>query len=227
MTQAIIVSHGQPSDPQIGEAEIAALARSVSAYCDFSVSGVTLASPGALEAQMDLEPDAVVYPMFMTNGWFTRVELPRRIGDRAVRILPPFGTDPALAPAVAKYLTSLCHARGWDIGDVGLAILGHGSGRSDAVARETFNFVEAVKTDFEPARLTVGFVEQDPPLSEALDDLGPKSFILPFFAARRGHVLDDIPQAAAKKSYCGHILEPVGLLDFCSEMIAHKLAKAI
>lgn len=227
MTQAIIVSHGQPSDPQIGEAEIAALARSVSAYCDFSVSGVTLASPGALEAQLDLDPDTVVYPMFMANGWFTRTELPRRIGGRAVRILPPFGTDPALAPAVARYLISLCQARGWGNSDVGLAILGHGSGRSDAVARETFNFAKAVMTDFEPRYLTVGFVEQDPPLTQALDGLGPKSFALPFFSARRGHVLDDIPQAAAKMSYCGHILEPVGLLAFIPQMVARQLAKAI
>lgn len=46
---ALIVSHGQPSDPDVGEAEIAALAAAVAAHLpEAHIEGVTLAAEGRL-----------------------------------------------------------------------------------------------------------------------------------------------------------------------------------
>ena len=79
---ALIVSHGQPSDPDVGEAEIAALAAAVAAHLpEARVEGVTLAAEGRIEALSADRPGVLIYPMFMADGWFTQVQLPKRLAD--------------------------------------------------------------------------------------------------------------------------------------------------
>ncbi|MGB1035492.1 MAG: hypothetical protein ACPGVS_10755, partial [Primorskyibacter sp.] len=49
---------------------------------------------------------------------------------------------------------------------------------------------------------------------------------LPFFAARRGHVREDLPQAATQAGFVGHMLDPLGLFDMVPGMIARSLMRA-
>src|SRR5262245_53897842 len=55
-----------------------------------------------------LSRDVIVYPLFLSDGYFTRVALPRlveqakgRDATRTIRILPPLGLEPALADVIA------------------------------------------------------------------------------------------------------------------------------
>ncbi|MGI9369235.1 MAG: cobalamin biosynthesis protein CbiX, partial [Ruegeria sp.] len=72
MPHALIVAHGQPSDPAPAEAALADFARQVdSAAKRVSVHSATLATPSRLEEVLSKLPDeTVIYPMFMANGWF-------------------------------------------------------------------------------------------------------------------------------------------------------------
>lgn len=83
--RALIVAHGQPSDPCPAEAALSRFAERVAAQlpAGWQVEAATLAAPGALEAALagagaGASP-LLVYPMFIADGWFTQVNLPARL----------------------------------------------------------------------------------------------------------------------------------------------------
>jgi sirohydrochlorin ferrochelatase len=221
---ALIVSHGQPSDPEIGEAEIAELAAAVQKYLpDAHVEGVTLATKGRIEALSAAHPGALIYPMFMADGWFTRVQLPKRLADGVGPQLVSFGMDCTLPMLAADWLRSVCvdHAR--IPSEIDLVITGHGSGKSWRVSEATHAFADRVAEAFQPNSLRCGFVEESPSLTDALSGLGETAICLPYFAAKRGHVLDDLPEAVAVSGFKGIVLDPIGLHPAVPKMIADAL----
>lgn len=226
--RAVIVSHGQPSEPEIGEAEIRTLAEAIVPFApDWDVRGATLAGPGALEAALAGAPDdLVVYPMFMADGWFTQDELPRRLGDAPARRLPPFGLDPALPGFAADWLKAEIASRGWSPATTRLFVAAHGSGRSKRPAEVTRAFAAALGAHLPLAETRCGFVEEEPYLADMARDLGQTSICLPFFAARRGHVLDDLPEALDEVGFAGIRLDPVGLHPGIPAFIARRLQAA-
>jgi len=214
---ALIVAHGQPSDPAPAAAELAALAERVAAHLPgWQVGAATLAEPGALAAAAGRLQAGVIFPMFMAGGWFTRVAIPARLAEAGIagwRVLEPFGCDPAvhdLARAV------VAEAGG---GDVILAA--HGSFKSSVpshIARHVAGLVAADRA----GRVAAGFIDQMPQLA-TLTGFGPGSICLPFFAAAGGHVTDDIPAALAEAGFQGRVLPPLGLDARVPELIARAI----
>lgn len=225
---AIIVSHGQPSDPDPAEATLAALAAEVArALPDWRITSATLAKPGALEAALTASgPHPLVYPLFMTAGWFTGDELRKRLRDRQADILPPLGLDPGLPEMVAEMLRATLAREGWQPGETRLFIAAHGSGRSRNSARDTQAFASALLQLIAFAEIRVGFVEEAPYLADVALDLGPKAICLPFFAASGGHVMDDIPEALDAAEYKGVALAPIGCAPEVTTLVARALETA-
>lgn len=225
---AIIVGHGQPSDPAPAETDLAGFAARVGAHLpDWQVIGATLAKPGALDAALAAcPPNPVVYPMFMSQGWFTQVQLVKRLGDRRARIAPPFGVDPGLPAMAADHLNRVLEAQGWTAGATRLFLAGHGSGRSPNAARDTRAFATALASHIGFAELRIGFVEEAPFLADAAQGLGAEAICLPFFAARLGHVIDDIPEALHQAGFTGLRLAPIGCADEAPALVATALMKA-
>lgn len=222
---AIIVGHGQPSDPDPAEADMADFAARVAADLPgWQILGTTLAKPGALDRALSAcPPGAVIYPMFMTHGWFTQVQLVRRLGDRPVRIAPPFGTDPALPALTARHLAHVIADHGWTTTETRLFLAAHGSGRSPDTARDTRAFGAALARHIALAEIRVGFVEEAPYLAEAAAGLGPRAICLPYFAARLGHVIMDIPEALDRADFKGLRLAPIGCLAEIPKLVAEFL----
>jgi sirohydrochlorin ferrochelatase len=221
---ALIVSHGQPSDPDVGEAEIAALASAVAANLpEARVEGVTLAAEGRIEALSADRPGALIYPMFMADGWFTQVQLPKRLADGVGPQLVSFGLDCTLPMLAANWLRQICTDHGFEPYGTDLVIAGHGSGKSRRVSEATRAFADRVAEDFRPRSVRCGFVEEEPSLTEALSGLGVDAICLPFFAAKRGHVLDDLPEAVEASGFQGIVLDPIGLHPDVPKMIADAL----
>ncbi|WP_425039422.1 sirohydrochlorin chelatase [Primorskyibacter sp. S187A] len=229
MRKALIVSHGQPSAPEVGQREIEAFAASVSAASDLlDVQGVSLAAPDALEAMVATLPEgAPLYPLFMADGWFTQVQLPKRLGTAPLHILPPFGGDPGLPEFVAGWLAKLTADTGPPAAERTLVVAGHGSGRSPRPAWVTRAFAASVQHMLPFAEVRTGFVEQPPSLEEVLSGLGPDDICLPFFATKRGHVLEDLPEAARAAGFIGHMLEPIGTHREMPRFIAHSIERAL
>ncbi len=224
--EALIVAHGQPSDPAPAETALAQLAARVQAHLPARrVGAATLAAPGALEAALQrLVPDGVVYPFFMADGIFVRRTLPERLGGHPARILPPLGRDPGLPALAAGHLRAECAARGWDAAAVTLLIAAHGSARGPRAAAAARDFGAALATLWPGPAPQYGFVEEAPFLAEAARGLTARTLCLPFFAAEGGHYREDVPDALVKAGFTGVLLPPLGQHRQVPELIGQALA---
>ncbi|WP_244614839.1 CbiX/SirB N-terminal domain-containing protein [Pukyongiella litopenaei] len=226
---AVIVSHGQPSEPDPPEAELAGLARQVAALLPGrDIRSATLAKPGALDAVLaDAGPAPLIYPLFMTDGWFTRSALPKRVGNPAAHILAPFGADPSLPALARDILAETLAGRGWRADDTCLVIAAHGSGRSRNSARATEAFAEALAALLRFREVRLGYVEEPPYLGDVVFDTGAQAICLPFFAASGGHVQEDLPEALNLAGFPGARLDPLGIHARVPQLIAAALARAM
>lgn len=223
---ALIVAHGQPSDPDPAEAEIAALAARVQALMpDWQVASATLAKPGALAHRVaQAGAEGVVYPLFMAGGWFTRTHLPERLakaGGAGWRIRAPFGED---AGVQALTVTLAREAgQGRDPADVDVLLAAHGSFRSPAPSNIAWRMANRIQAETGFHRVEAAFIDQTPQIAEVARRMRRGAFVLPFFAARGGHVIDDLPEALAEAGFDGTLLPPVGLDARVPALIAAAL----
>lgn len=106
---ALIVAHGQPSDPAPAEEDLRLIGHQVQQLMPgWKVATATLADPGALGRAIAGCPPTVVVPFFMADGWFTRTELPRRLmlaGVSGPQLLPAFGIWPEVAALARRIAT--------------------------------------------------------------------------------------------------------------------------
>ncbi|MBJ6373087.1 CbiX/SirB N-terminal domain-containing protein [Sedimentitalea arenosa] len=222
---AIIVSHGQPSEPDPAEAVLADLtARVAELMPGWRLASATLAKDGALDAAIsETGRDALVYPLFMTDGWFTQTTLPKRLDNPEAPILSPLGTDPALPALAADWLAQILDAHGWDAADTCLIVASHGSGKSRNSARDTERFVENLSARLKFGDTRIGYIEEAPFLGDVAFETGAKAICLPFFAAEGGHVTDDIPEALDLAEFPGLRLHPIGTHEAIPALIADAL----
>mgnify|MGYP005854373343 CR=1 FL=1 len=247
MTQtALLVAHGQPSDPEPAEAALSALAASVAAHLPgWRVVSATLAAEGRLSSALLRagHEGGLVYPMFMADGWFTRQHLPERLAkacraalfhsgscDRTGcgdargcgrwHCLPPFGLDPAVQNLALRVLHEAGVPPG---GEVLLAA--HGSGRSSAPSDVANAVAERLRQGLVLGRSEAAFIDQSPRLAD-VSGFGAEAVCLPFFAAEGEHVTDDLPSALAQAGFEGRILPPLGRDGRVPGLIAEALRSA-
>ncbi|MEM7317413.1 MAG: CbiX/SirB N-terminal domain-containing protein [Pseudomonadota bacterium] len=227
MKHALIVAHGQPSDPHPAEAALAQYAQMVQSQTNgLEVGSATLALPGQFEdALEDLHPAGVIYPLFMARGWFVTGALPKRMGAVSRTILDPLGTDPDLVTVASAALQHLCRDRGWEMADIDIVLAAHGSGRSRNPAKVANAFGQSLLDVAGAASVRVGFVEEDPTISHAARSLGHRSICLPFFACKGGHTTIDVPEALAVAKFAGPVTAVIGELPGASTLVARRISQ--
>ncbi len=229
---ALIVAHGQPSDPGPAAAEIAFLAAKVQALMPgWRIRSATLAEPDALAREVAAAGEVgLIYPLFMAGGWFTTTHLPAKLaeaGAAAWRILPPFGLDAGVQALTLTVAREAAARRGHAPADLPLLLAAHGSFRSAAPSEVAYAMADRLQAEAGFARVEAAFIDQSPRIVEAAADFPPGSLVLPFFAARGGHVIDDLPQALAEAGFQGDLLPPVGLDARVPGLIRHALRAAL
>jgi sirohydrochlorin ferrochelatase len=216
---ALIVAHGQPSDPRPLGAALEALAGKVEALLPgWQVGAATLAEPGAMADAVAGRSAGVVFPLFMTGGWFTRVQIPLRLAEAGAvgwTVLEPFGCDPALH--------DLCVTIAREVGATELILAAHGSFKSPVPSDIARHVARRIEAEAGVARVETGFIDQMPQLA-TLTGFGTRAVCLPFFAAEGGHVTDDIPLALTEAGFQGRILPPVGLDGRVPALIAAAIS---
>lgn len=225
---AIIVSHGQPSDPDPAEDVLAEFTSQIARLLKgWNVQSATLAKEGALEDAMQRAgAQPLIYPLFMTDGWFVRSALPARLGPQNCAILPPLGVDPSLPKLAASALVDTLDRQNWDAAETALLIASHGSGRSPNSARDTEVFAKALSLEISMKKITTGYVEQAPFFPDVAKEVPEQSICLPFFAAYGGHVREDIADGLSQARFKGPCLDPLGTLPGIHELIAASLHSA-
>lgn len=225
MTQAaLIITHGQPSEPDMAEAALAAVAAKVGAMLPaWRVGSATLAADGRLaDVIRDLGPTGLVFPMFMACGWFTGTHLPKRLaeaGGRGWHLTVPLGCNPAIQGLAAALVHAALIA---PAGDTDLILAAHGSGRSDAPSVIAHALARTIGRSLGLRRSVAAFIDQSPRLAD-LAGFDRNAICLPYFAADGGHVQHDIPQALAAAGFAGQLLPPLGADARVPAMIAQTL----
>ncbi len=223
---AIIVSHGQPSQPDRAEASLAQLALKVASVLpDWQITSATMAAKGTLERRLEQLPKAHLFPLFMADGWFTGTALPQRL-IRQTTVLAPLGLDPRLPEMAAKVLRDEIAQRGWDMATTDILVAGHGGLNSRNPAKATQRFAAELQAILPLQSIRAGFVEEAPKLDDVAGSMGRQSLCLPFFAAKGLHVRQDIPEMLQQGGFQGDLLDPVGLAAEIPALIARALKDA-
>lgn len=216
---ALIVAHGQPSDPRPAGAALEALAARVAALMPgWIISAATLAEEGSIAQAVAGRPGGVVFPMFMAGGWFTRIQIPKRLAEAGAvgwTVLEPFGCDPLVH--------DLCVTLVREAGETRVILAAHGSFKSAAPSDIAFHVAGRIASEAGVVA-EAGFIDQDPQLASLPGGAG---VCLPFFAAEGGHVSEDIPAALAKAGFTGRILPPVGLDARVPGIIAAAIQRGV
>ena len=230
MPDALLISHGAPSDPAPQEAATAALATAVLAHLpqDWRVLGATLAAPGAIEAALAALDRPLIHPFFMAEGYFTRTLLPRRLhaaGAAALMQLPCFGALDGLPALAARAALEAASAARLAPQSTTLLLAAHGSQVSCASAMATRAMAARLSDLTAFQRIVTGFVEEHPLIRSAAIGLYP-ALCLPWFALRASHVVQDVPEALAQAGFRGPLLPAIGEHPGAPALIAAALQQA-
>ncbi len=227
-TEALIVAHGQPSAPAPAEAALRTLASAVAGLLpQWRVRSATMAAPGRLEGELAGAREPLVFPLFMSDGWFTQTALRARLKGGPGRVLAPLGLDPSLPAFAARQLDAFARSRGWAQAETEVLIAAHGSGsgRSNP-SRCAYRFADALSLLAPWSRVRVGFLEEEPGLPAVAAECATKTICLPFFAADGFHVSRDVPAALRRGGFRGGLCASVGNADYIPALIAGALKAA-
>lgn len=226
--EMLIVSHGSPSDPEPQERFIKRLAERVGGRTGARVVGATLAKPGALDAAVVGLARPLIFPHFMADGWFVSSYLQKRLAETGLAswtTLAPLGLSGALPALANRRLAAEMGEAGLPVGRTTLVVAAHGSPSNPRPAEVTRRFAETLAASGLFGAVRVGFVDEQPSLDEAASVEGP-AVLLPFFAARAGHVLTDLPEALHRAKFDGLILPPIGTWDAIPLLVSSTLQSA-
>ena len=228
MTPVLIVSHGQPSAPGPAEDRLARFGAKVARLTrGRRIESATLATPGGLDRAVARFGDRpfLVYPLFMSDGWFVTSQLPKRLAEAGgqARILPPLGLDPGLPDLVRRAALDGIATAGLFAGDTTVLLTAHGSPRDPRPASAARRQAAALQGAVRDIRF--GFVDEAPSIADAARVDGP-TITLPLFAATNGHVRIDVTEALDKAGFDGARLPPIGEHDDVPSLIANAIAAA-
>lgn len=143
-------------------------------------------------------PTIRVVPFFMEDGYFSRVAIPRALGNRRVMMCPPVGIHDGIAGLMERQALAACVGSGIKSRAAAVLIVGHGSSSAPGRALALHRHAARVAATELFARVEAACLEEAPLVADAL--LGLRAHpvvVIGFFANRGGHVRDDVPAAIA------------------------------
>ncbi len=171
--------------------------------------------------------EIIVYPVFMSAGYFTNTELPSRIRaagfERQCRILTPLGLDPAIPGVMISDAISAAQEAGLDVASTRLLVAGHGSKFGPGSARATRSAAAQIEASQAFGSVSVAFLEEAPFLDEELRGDRPPTIVSGFFSGEGLHAGEDVPAAIRESRARAVYAGPVG----ASAGVAHLMAQAL
>lgn len=143
-----------------------------------------------------------VVPNFISEGYFTRVVLPREMkldgavtarGRRVIHYCRPVGTHPRMT----ELLLQRARAAAPDAPprEISLIIVGHGTPRHDNSATAAREQADAIRRTGEYAEVLPAYMEEPPRIADwHLASAMPNVIVVPFFIADGLHRDQDIPE---------------------------------
>jgi sirohydrochlorin cobaltochelatase len=145
-----------------------------------------------------------VVPVFLADGYFTRLVVPRELGlsesgagRSAQRVVycPPVGAHPRMEDLVLARALETCGLDTEERRAAALVIIGHGTERAAASGGTVHRLTARLAARREFGVVRCGFLDQDPRIEAVLESLGHAHVVLvPFFIAEGWHTRTTIPR---------------------------------
>jgi len=141
-----------------------------------------------------------VYPLFMSDGYFTRRRLPQLLAkanqelpSRHVTLVPPFGHERALAGVIAARVAVTARVHRYFHSDVTAVLLAHGSRKDCASLRGAEALCAQVRAISGFADVSCAFLEEPPALRDRLTGGTSPVFVVGLFVGDGLHGGQDVP----------------------------------
>lgn len=144
-----------------------------------------------------------VLPVFMSDGYLARNELPRRLAAAQpsaaqVTMLPPIGTSPALTRLLHRLALAAASAHGLDAAACVCVLVAHGN-VDDARSREAAERHRlAIAGSRRFAGVRTAFIEEPPGVGDVVAATSAPVVLLGLFAAEGRHAGGDVPAVLAQ-----------------------------
>ena len=233
----LLAAHGERRT----DADNAAVARLARSLADKGVAaeigfGFTKGSPTVDDAIGTLlSSDIVVYPLFLSDGYFTRVALPRlveqakqRDATRTISILPPLGLEPALADVIANEAAAAAHSRANLPAETSIVLLAHGSKKDQASRMATERLADRLRQRQCFYDTRIALLEEAPSLADAIEGMSGPIIVVGLFAGEGMHGVDDARRLVAElKRDDVMLIGPVGTFAGIETMIVSAVTRHI
>jgi sirohydrochlorin cobaltochelatase len=179
--------------------------------------------------------DIVVYPLFLSDGYFTRVALlqlvegaRRQDAGRAIRILPPLGLDPSLADVIADEAVAAAHSRANLPAETSVVLLAHGSKKDQASRVAAEGLADRLRQRQFFCDTRIALLEESPSLAEATEGVSGPIIVIGLFAGEGMHGSDDAKRLVAELNRDDTMLiGPVGALVSIETVIVSAVTRYI
>ncbi len=215
-TALLVAAHGDGgADPR--DETVRLLAERLAKRLDLPVDWATLKRPetfAAAHARLGAAAERLaVYPLFMSEGYFVRVKLPKCLteaGFDAPTILPVFGLAPALVDLAEHRLRSIAAMQGGrEPRDLRTVLVAHGSGSGDTGSRRAAETLVADLAYRLNARLHLAFIEEAPFFDAVIEELRPE-IVVGLFVSAGTHAVDDVAACATRIGGVLHHVDAIG-----------------
>lgn len=235
-TALLIAAHGE-KQPGAGNQSVKRIARAIRAreiVSEIAV-GFINGAPTIGDALSGVEArKVIVYPLFASNGYFTRDRLVQLIDEasgatREIEILPPLGLDPGLPALVIDHIDRVALENGLVTKSLTAILLAHGSRRNPASREATEGIAREIDKREACRNVAIAFLEERPSLEEAVQLIEGPTIVVGMFSGDGVHGARDAPQLVARLArsdviYSGVIGSAPGIEEVVSSSVLKALA---
>ena len=148
-------------------------------------------------------PRVIVYPLFASNGYFTRDRLVRLLEQandegRNVEVLPPLGLDPRFPDLVLDRAAIVAREQRFALDASTLILLAHGSRRNSASREATEQVARAIERRAVFRSVGIALLEERPFLDEAMALVQGPAVVVGMFSGEGMHGASDAPRLIAE-----------------------------
>jgi sirohydrochlorin cobaltochelatase len=147
--------------------------------------------------------DVFVVPMFLAEGYYTRVVVPRELGldgglsrwgGRLIRYCPPVGAHQLMPRLVLRRARETARLTAAEQRDAALVIIGHGTERSPTSSDTVRRITARLRPGSGFATVACGFLDEEPRIGRMVEEVdAPHVVLVPFFLADGYHTRVTIP----------------------------------
>jgi len=232
-TGLLIVAHGErggdASNAGVAQLTATLRARQMAAEVRYGLIKGAPAIETALNAFS--QPELLVFPLFLSEGYFAHFVLARRLEQAArvrqygsLHVLPPLGRDMALGDLIAASAAVAAGKQGLVSRQTTLVLLAHGSSRNSASRLAAGRLARHIRDRGSFRSVRTAFLQEPPGLASVIETIRGPVVIVGLFTGHGLHGADDVnvmmnALERADTVFAGNLIGLPGLADVVAARI--------